>query len=257
MEKLWITEGPREFEKWLSLGKVDPKDVERIREGLDITAQGRIREFSGSQDPTIFFPGLTSRPWWGRHDFPWLEDLEGAAETITDELRAGGRDTSSSVPSPELAEAGHWRAQYLCCIGRPYTRNLPEFPRTLKALAPIPGATDSGMTYFSTVLGGTHIAPHSGFSNAHLRCHLSLITTEGSRIRVADEERVWQEGKAFVFDDSFEHEVWNEGSERRTVLLFDFWHPDLSAPEIEALQHMMGVWRRMFSRQFWTRQMNA
>ncbi|MFJ3235692.1 aspartyl/asparaginyl beta-hydroxylase domain-containing protein [Streptomyces sp. NPDC086787] len=258
MEELWITEGPREFERWLVQGKVDPKQVERIREGLEITAKGRIGEVGGEQSPEIYFPDLAARPWWNRSDFPWLDRLEESAPAILEELQARkvGADDAVSHPTG-LAQDGKWRALYLSCIGRPYSKNVAAFPQTLKTLSEIPGGADCGMTYFSTILGGTHIRPHSGFTNAHLRCHLSLVATEGSRIRVATEERAWEEGKAFVFDDSFEHEVWNEGDERRTVLLFDFWHPDLSAPEIEALTYMMGVWRRMYSRHFWAHQMDT
>jgi aspartate beta-hydroxylase len=258
MEELWLTEGPREFERWLAQGDVDRKDVERIREGLEITAQGRIPEVAGEQSPEVYFPGLTARPWWSRDDIPWLDYLETAAPVILQELQAFPADAERSVSHPtRLAPDGQWRALYLCCIGRPYPKNIGVFPLTLKVLSEIPGATDCGMTYFSMIEGGTHIASHSGFTNAHLRCHLSLIATEDSRIRVANEVRRWVEGKAFVFDDSFDHEVWNEGSERRTVLLFDFWHPDLSQAEIRALTYMMGVWRRMYSRYFWAQQVGA
>ena len=248
MEELWLTEGPQEFQQWLDRVDVDPKDVERIREGLEITAQGRIREVAGDQEPEVFFPGLTSRAWWSQVDFPWVADLEKAAPVIRQELLEFPTEIDHSVPHPTgLAPDGKWRALYLSCIGRPYAKNIAAFPRTLDVLSGIPGATDCGMTYFSSIEGGAHIAPHSGFTNAHLRCHLSLIATEGSRIRVANEERRWVQDKALVFDDSFDHEVWNEGSERRTVLLFDFWHPDLTPVEVEALSHMMGVWRRMYS----------
>lgn len=33
--------------------------------------------------------------------------------------------------------------------------------------------------------------------------------------------------KVMVFDDSFEHEVWHNGTAPRVVLIMDFWHPDL------------------------------
>ena len=32
-----------------------------------------------------------------------------------------------------------------------------------------------------------------------------------------------------IFDDSFDHEVWNNASSPRVVLLIDVWHPDLDA----------------------------
>ena len=52
-------------------------------------------------------------------------------------------------------------------------------------------------------------------------------------MRVADQILHWGDGKMFVFDDSFEHEVWhyNERNETRLTLLFDFRHPDLKPDE--------------------------
>ena len=50
---------------------------------------------------------------------------------------------------------------------------------------------------------------------------------EGTRIRVGTEERTWAAGQCLVFDDSFEHEVWHEGSTDRIVLICDMWHPQL------------------------------
>jgi aspartyl/asparaginyl beta-hydroxylase (cupin superfamily) len=34
-----------------------------------------------------------------------------------------------------------------------------------------------------------------------------------------------------VFDDTIEHEAWNDSDKVRVVLLFDVWHPHLTAPE--------------------------
>lgn len=31
-----------------------------------------------------------------------------------------------------------------------------------------------------------------------------------------------------MFDDCYEHEVWNKTDEDRVLLLFDLWHPDLA-----------------------------
>ena len=71
-------------------------------------------------------------------------------------------------------------------------------------------------------------------------------STPACAMRVADEIKVWQEGEALVFDDSFEHEVWHhqeEGSER-VVLLFDVWHPDLNEAEKQAIIEMFDESRR-------------
>ena len=60
------------------------------------------------------------------------------------------------------------------------------------------------------------------------RCYLEVA---GIRIK-------WTEGKAFVFDDSFIHLVANPGGLPRTVLFFDFYHPDLTDSDVEKLKEI-------------------
>ena len=77
---------------------------------------------------------------------------------------------------------------------------------------------------------GTHVLPHTGPTNTRLRAHLGLVVPETGLVemRVGPQTLRWSEGKVFVIDDSFEHEVWQAGEGLRLVLLVDFWHPDLS-----------------------------
>lgn len=47
--------------------------------------------------------------------------------------------------------------------------------------------------------------------------------------------RTWEEGKIMVFDDSFEHEVWHNGTDIRLILIIDVWHPDLTPDQKKTL----------------------
>lgn len=94
----------------------------------------------------------------------------------------------------------------------------------------------------------THIVKHFGPTNKKLRFHLPLIGVKGSRLRVADETKEQQIGKAYVFDDSFEHEAWHDGSETRIILIADFWHPDLSDGEVKFLRLLQGAQLRFEKR---------
>lgn len=60
-----------------------------------------------------------------------------------------------------------------------------------------------------------------------LRCHLPLVVPAGGScaIRVGNETRQWKEGELMIFDDSFEHEAWNNSGEDRIVLMFDIPNP--------------------------------
>jgi aspartate beta-hydroxylase len=84
---------------------------------------------------------------------------------------------------------------------------------------------------FSVMSPGIHVWPHVGPTNCRIRTHLGLVVPEGPVIRVMNETRTWKEGEFIIFDDSFEHEVWHEGSELRLVLIIDFWHPELTEAE--------------------------
>ena len=81
---------------------------------------------------------------------------------------------------------------------------------------------------FSTLEPHKHIPAHKGPYNGVLRLHLGLIIPEPrnqAAIRVDDQVLHWEEGKAMVFDDAFEHEVWNRTDGLRLVLFVDFVKP--------------------------------
>jgi aspartyl/asparaginyl beta-hydroxylase (cupin superfamily) len=68
-----------------------------------------------------------------------------------------------------------------------------------------------------------------------VRAHLGIDIPPACGIRVGGVTATWQTGKCIVFDDSFPHEVWNDGERDRIVLVVDLWHPDLSDDEVRLL----------------------
>ena len=105
--------------------------------------------------------------------------------------------------------------------------NCEKVPKTIELLnAYLPN--NYHHCFFSALTTKSHIMKHHGPTNKKLRFHLPLMGVEGSRLRVGSEVRQQVEGKAYVFDDSFEHEAWHDGNETRLILIADFWHPDLT-----------------------------
>ena len=97
------------------------------------------------------------------------------------------------------------------------------------------------MALFSLLKPGTHIKPHHGLLNTRLIVHLPLIAPPGCALRVGSQTREWEVGKAFIFDDSIEHEAWNRGQSTRVVLLFEMWRPEISLDEpVAALTALFG-----------------
>lgn len=232
----------RALERWAAQNGIALRDLGRLIEGEhadtnSIRSDSRVKD----QRPTVYFPGLRAIPFWEKGSFTWASMVEGLVDRIRVEYRSSVRRLAGPRPS---YERGNWSVQYLTCIGRLDSNATRHFPETVSALSRVPGALTCGMSYFSTIAPETHILPHCGFTNAHLRCHLTIATAEFCRIRVGQEVRSWKDGELLIFDDTFEHEVWNDSGAHRVVLLFDVFHPDISVDEARALEFLAGVWRR-------------
>ena len=97
---------------------------------------------------------------------------------------------------------------------------------------------------FSALNPHARIPPHTGPMNGIIRAHLPLLVPRGCYIRVGPDERTWEEGKLLVFDDSFEHEVWNHSDQVRIVLFLNFWHPCFDAAEIPVLERFRTAYEK-------------
>jgi hypothetical protein len=203
-------------------------------------------------EPTHFhYPGLAEREFHDREDFPWLATLEAATDAIAaDFARVMASERAEMVPYvqypddvplrqwAELNQNRAWTAIHLVLGGEIVEANARHCPATMEVLAAldqpaIPGRGPNAM--FSLLAPGAHIPPHHGVSNARLVCHLPLIVPAGCWFRVGDETREWERGKAWVFDDTIEHEAMNAGDALRVILIIDTWHPGLSAAERSAV----------------------
>ncbi len=216
----------------------------RFQQSVDILA-GRKRIFV--QEPTgYYFPGLPQIQFYEPALFDWVAGIEAAAGVIRQELSAvlaegtkGFRPYLRSDPNQprvddnQLLDSNDWSALFLCENGRLFEETITRCPRTWDAVqtAPLPRIPNSPTVMFSLLRGGARISPHTGTHNVRLICHLPLIVPPDCGFRVGNEVRQWEEGKLLIFDDSIEHEAWNNSTQDRVVLIFDIWRPELSDQE--------------------------
>lgn len=219
----------------------------RFARSLDILA-GR-RGVYLQQPTTFYYPELPNIQFYERDRFDWVAALEAETGAIRDELLAVMAEEGSFAPyvqpdpdrprpANRLVNNPDWSAYYLWQSGAPVADHAARCPRTMAALARVPMPVidqRSPMALFSLLKPGTHIHAHNGLINTRLICHLPLIVPPGCRFRVGNEVREWEEGKLTIFDDSVEHEAWNDGSDTRVVLLFEVWRPEIDAAERAAL----------------------
>ena len=237
--------------KTMAAAGVDPRQSPpRFLEALEIMA-GRKQPFL--QEPkSFYYPGLPQIAFYEPSDFPWLVEMEAMAEAMRAEVEAVLAADGGLVPYIErpknrparphpLLENADWSAFHLIKDGAIVEANASRCPQTMAALAkaPIPEIPGrSPMAMISVLKPGTHIPPHNGLLNTRLICHIPLVVPASCRLRVGNETRTVEVGKALLFDDSIEHEAWNDGDSPRAVLLFEVWRPELSAAERAALTVM-------------------
>ena len=223
----------------------------RRGEAFIASALGRRRLYQ-NECAGVYYPFLPADEFFDRGHFPWLEAMEAQTDAIRAELQALLADPGEALRPYVRMEAGtpetkwsaldnrlDWGACFLWEYGEPNPLVLDRCPVTAAALAATPGARISGRApsaFFSMLKPRTRIPPHTGVTNTRAIIHLPLIVPPGCGFRVGGETRVWEEGKAFAFDDTIEHEAWNNSDALRAVLIFDVWNPHLSARECELLQ---------------------
>ncbi|XP_039724794.1 aspartyl/asparaginyl beta-hydroxylase isoform X1 [Pteropus medius] len=187
--------------------------------------------------------GLKAQPWWTARETGYTElvkTLERNWKLIRDEgLSVIDKAKGLFLPEDEnLREKGDWSQFTLWQQGRKNENACKGVPKTCSLLDKFPETTGCrrGQIKYSVMHPGTHVWPHTGPTNCRLRMHLGLvIPKEGCRIRCANETKTWEEGKVLIFDDSFEHEVWQDATSFRLIFIVDVWHPELTPQQRRSL----------------------
>ncbi|XP_064240296.1 aspartyl/asparaginyl beta-hydroxylase isoform X2 [Aotus nancymaae] len=187
--------------------------------------------------------GLKAQPWWTPKETGYtdlVKSLERNWKLIRDEgLAVMDKAKGLFLPEDEnLREKGDWSQFTLWQQGRRNENACKGAPKTCTLLEKFPETTGCrrGQIKYSIMHPGTHVWPHTGPTNCRLRMHLGLvIPKEGCKIRCANETKTWEEGKVLIFDDSFEHEVWQDASSFRLIFIVDVWHPELTPQQRRSL----------------------
>ena len=237
------------------------KRQRRVDRCLDILI-GKSRSFH-SQPTWMYFPELPEIDFFERCEFPWLDAIEAATEEIRGELmrvlvadREGLQpylDFALHMPLDqfrELNRSRRWSAYFLWNQSEAQPGHIARCPATARALEAVPIrpriAARAPTAFFSILDARTRIPPHNGVTNTRLTVHLPLVVPPGCGFRVGGTTREWLPGKAWVFDDTIEHEAWNDSDTPRAILIFDIWNPLLSEAERELIQTATEIYVRHY-----------
>ncbi len=227
------------------LDGLSPAERRRVTATVDAML-GRRRVYA-NECAGLHVPFLPADEFFDREHFSWLAELEAATPAIRAELKdllATGDDGfapyvqyPSGYPQSKWSELDHsqrWSAYFLWRHGKRINAHCDRCPVTAATLSKMPMADHAGRAptaFFSLLHPRTRIPPHTGVTNARTIVHLPLIVPTGCGFRVGGETREWVEGSAFAFDDTIEHEAWNDSDQLRSVLIFDVWNPHIPPRE--------------------------
>jgi beta-hydroxylase len=164
--------------------------------------------------------------------FPWVAQIEQNWTVIREEVERLLEDRAAlpnfqdiSKDQIEITDDDRWKTLFLYGYGFEAKLGIELCPRTAALMREIPGMTTAMISILSP---RKHIRDHRGPYKGVLRYHLGLIVPENAeacRIRVGEDIRHWEEGESMIFDDTFNHEVWNDTDETRVVLFVDVMRP--------------------------------
>lgn len=178
------------------------------------------------------FSKVSTAPFLDPKQFEWAQHLEDNWELIRKELdvileykELIPRFQDISEDQKSISKDDQWKTFFLYGFGYKADFNCARCPETTKLIESVPGMITA---FFSILSPGKHIPEHRGVYKGILRYHLGLKVpqnAEDCRIRVDEIYSHWEEGRGMLFDDTYQHEVWNNTDEFRVVLLMDVIRP--------------------------------
>ena len=176
------------------------------------------------------FSRVETTPFIDPNQFPWHEHVMAEWSMVQAELKAL-LDTDTIPNHQDIIETArpittgnNWLSHFFYIYGQRFDKQCDECPNTARLLQEILGMKTA---FFSILCPGKRIPPHRGPYPGVMRYHLPLLVPQDGHcgIRVGDQVATCEEGVVLMFDDTYEHEVWNNMSGTRVVLFLDITRP--------------------------------
>lgn len=160
------------------------------------------------------------------------QQIREEALTVAQDLRNIPRfhEIMSEQASISANDARDWRMFIMQAYGQPKARNLARCPQLAQLIASSPDVLSASLSFLAP---GKQVPAHRGPFRGILRGYLVLSMPKradgepAAVLKVDGREYRLNEGEFMLWDDTFEHEVWNDSDQVRTVLLLDIRRRDL------------------------------
>ena len=177
------------------------------------------------------FSKVETTPFIDPRQFEWHElvmsewtKVRSELEAVLSEIDTVPRLQDITTEQDVLTTDDKWRAFFFYAFGHRSPVECAQCPQTAELLGKIPGMKTA---FFSILLPGKRLPPHRGYYRGILRYHLPLLVPRNGDcgLRVGDQIIRWQDGVGIMFDDTYEHEAWNDTDQTRVILWLDIVRP--------------------------------
>lgn len=173
-------------------------------------------------NPPVYHPSLF--PCFRKIEESW-HVIRKELDTVLEERERIPTLQSISPANEALTDDERWQAFMFYSYGLKVKENCGKCPETVRLIEGIPGLKTA---FFSILQARKHIRKHRGPYSGVMRYHLGLIVPEPrEKVRIAIDGEIfhWEEGGGLIFNDAFQHEVWNDTDGMRVVLFITFDRP--------------------------------
>jgi len=177
------------------------------------------------------FSQVETTPFIDPRQFEWHELVTSEWTKVQSELKTVLSAVDKIPIHQEIVEEAKpltdddkWLSYFFYVYGQRFEKQCSECPDTARLLQKIPGMKTA---FFSILSPGKRLPPHRGPYRGVMRYHLPLLVPQHGPcgIRVGDQTATFEEGVGIMFDDTYEHEAWNDTKETRVVLFLDITRP--------------------------------
>ncbi|MFA9419008.1 MAG: aspartyl/asparaginyl beta-hydroxylase domain-containing protein [Gammaproteobacteria bacterium] len=200
--------------------------------------------------PAYLLSKVPIQPFSDIKYYPELQKIEDNWEVIRDEAMAlydgGYVGVGEDLPASGFYKNGRWKSFYLKSFSNKIPSAYELAPKTMALIDQVPSMH---MALFAVLMPGKDLKKHHDPFAFTLRYSLGLSTPNSSDccLVVDGLDMPWEDGKSYIFDETYMHSVYNNTDQIRIILMTDVDRP-LYAKIVQKIYYHFGAFfNRLFA----------
>jgi len=200
--------------------------------------------------PAYLLSKVPVQPFTDIKHYPELQKIEDNWEVIRDEAMAlydsGNIRVGEDLPASGFYKNGRWKSFYLKSFSNKIPSAYELAPKTMALIDQVPSMH---MALFAVLMPGKDLKKHHDPFAFTLRYSLGLSTPNSSDccLVVDGVDMPWEDGKSYIFDETYMHSIYNNTEKMRIILMTDVDRP-LHLKFVEKIYYYFGAFfNRLFA----------